>query len=34
MKAIGFNINPYDVCVKNKVIDWNQFTVICHVDDL
>ena len=30
----GFEINPYDPCVANKIINGKQFTVVWHVDDL
>ena len=30
----GFQINPYDPCVANKMIDGEQMTIIWHVDDL
>ncbi|MEL7196301.1 MAG: reverse transcriptase domain-containing protein [Bacteroidota bacterium] len=30
----GFEVNPYDECVANKMIDGSQCTVIWHVDDL
>ena len=30
----GYEINPYDICVANKMINGNQHTVIWHVDDL
>jgi hypothetical protein len=30
----GFEINPYDICVANKMINGNQITVTWHVDDL
>jgi hypothetical protein len=30
----GYEINPYDPCVANKVINGSQHTVIWHVDDL
>ena len=30
----GFEINPYDWCVANKMIDGKQCTVLLHVDDL
>jgi hypothetical protein len=30
----GFEINPYDWCVANKVIDGKQCTVRWHVDGL
>jgi hypothetical protein len=30
----GFELNPYDSCVANKMIDGAQCTVLWHVDDL
>ena len=30
----GFEANPYDPCVANKMIDGSQFTIVWHVDDL
>ena len=30
----GFEINPYDWCVANKVVNGKQLTVVWHVDDL
>ncbi len=30
----GFELNPYDSCVANKVIDGAQCTVLWHVDDI
>ena len=30
---IGFEINPYDPCVSNKVIDSSQITMCFHLDD-
>ena len=33
--AYGFEINPYDPCVANKMTDAvKQLTVVWHVDDL
>ena len=29
----GFEINPYDPCVANKMIDGKQMTICYHVDD-
>jgi hypothetical protein len=29
-----FNINPYDSCITNKMIEGNRFTVTWHVNDL
>ena len=35
LKKMGFtNINPYDPCVVNKVIDGTQCTILWHVDDI
>ena len=34
LKALGFDINPYDWYVSNKTIDGEQCTIICHVDKL
>ena len=30
----GFEINPYDPCVANKMVNGSQMTVVWHVDDL
>jgi hypothetical protein len=30
----GFELNPYDPCVANKIIDGKQCTVLWHVDDI
>ena len=34
LEAIGFQVNPYDPCVANRIIENQQHTVIWHVDDL
>ena len=34
MEEAGFTINPYDICVANKMVNGKQFTVMWHVDDL
>ena len=34
IEAQGFEINPYDRCVANKIINGHQMTVLWHVDDL
>jgi len=34
LTSIGFEINPYDPCVANKLIDGKQMTICWHVDDL
>ena len=30
----GFELNPYDPCVANKMVNGKQFTICWHVDDL
>ena len=34
LKQQGFEINPYDWCVANRMIDGKQCTILWHVDDL
>ena len=34
LEGVGFQINPYDPCVANKMIDGEQMTIIWYVDDL
>ena len=34
LKDFGFELNPYDPCVANKMVDGEQLTVVWHVDDL
>ena len=34
LKEMGFDINPYDPCVANKLVNKKQMTVRWHVDDL
>jgi len=31
---VGFEVNPYDWCVANKMINGKQCAVIWHVDDI
>jgi hypothetical protein len=33
-EAWGFEQNPYDPCVANKMVDGHQCTIVWHVDDL
>ena len=33
LESIGFELNPYDPCVANKMIDGEQMTICFHVDD-
>ena len=34
LEDYGFEVNPYDPCVANKIINGSQMTVTWHVDDL
>ena len=34
LEAYGFQINPYDPCVANKMINEKQMTVVWNVDHL
>jgi len=34
LEPLGFKVNPYDICVANKMINGKQFTVLWHADDL
>ena len=34
LREMGFEINPYDPCVANKMINGTQMTIRWHVDDL
>ncbi|KAL7574341.1 hypothetical protein ACA910_008445 [Epithemia clementina (nom. ined.)] len=34
LEAIGFEVNPYDPCIANRMINGKQHTVTWHVDDL
>ena len=34
LEAYGFRINPYDLCMDNKMIGEKQIKVCWHVDDL
>jgi len=33
LQDMGFELNPYDECVANKVINGKQCTIACHVND-
>ena len=30
---MGFELNPYDKCIANKIINDNQCTIVWYVDD-
>ena len=32
--SYGFKLNPYDLCVANKMVNGEQLTVCRHVDNL
>jgi hypothetical protein len=34
LETEGYELNPYDPCVANKIVAGTQFTVTWHVDDL
>ena len=34
LKGMGFEINPYDMCVANKTINDRQCTIVWYVDDI
>lgn len=34
LTELGFELNPYDSCVANKVVNGQQCTVLWHVDDI
>ena len=34
LEDMGFELNPYDPCVANRMVDGTQQTVCWHVDDL
>jgi len=31
LEQLGFKVNPYDICVANKMINEKQITVLWHV---
>ena len=34
LESQGFELNPYDLCVANKIINGKQMTLTWHVDDM
>ena len=34
IESIGFEVNPYDMCVANRIIKGKQHTITWHVDDV
>jgi hypothetical protein len=33
LTSVGFEINPYDPCVANKIVNGMQMTICFHMDD-
>jgi len=33
IESIGFEINPSDICVANRMVNGKQHTITWHVDD-
>jgi hypothetical protein len=33
-REMGFEVNPYNPCVANKMVNGTQMTIRCHVDNL
>ncbi len=34
LQSMGFEINPYNPCIANKMVNGSQMTIRWHVDDL
>jgi hypothetical protein len=34
LKGMGFEVNPHDPCIANKIINGSQMTMRWHIDDL
>jgi hypothetical protein len=34
LNEMGFEVNPYDPCIVNKILNGSQMTTQWHVDDL
>ncbi len=34
LKEMGFEVNPYNPCIVNKIVDGSQMMIRWHVDDL
>lgn len=34
LESLGYEVNPYDFCMMNKVVNDKQCTIAWHVDDL
>ena len=34
IEEIGYEVNPYDICIANKMVNGHQHTITWHVDDV
>ena len=34
LESSGFEVNPYNLCVANKIVKGTQFTICLHIDNL
>ena len=34
IEDIGYEVNPYDICLANKMVNGHQHTITWHVDDM
>ena len=34
LEGIGFQVNPYDPCIANRIVNGKQHTIAWHVDDI
>ena len=34
IEKVGYKVNPYDICVANKMVHGKQHTITWHVDDI
>ena len=34
IESIGFEVNPYDMCIANRMVNGKQHTMTWHVDDV
>ena len=34
LKEIGFSLNPYEPCTRNRILNQKQHTIVWHIDDV
>eukprot|EP00957_Ditylum_brightwellii_P156865 11939119-Ditylum_brightwellii.AAC.1 len=34
IESIGFVVNPFDICVANKIVDGKEQTITWHINDI